>query len=99
MDIINGTQVYRERFTKDDSGECCGINNGDYWLGRLCYTPRSFNLVVKEIKERFPSAKVEYTPWSTKDQIFIMLSFVDEADEAEFIMCQENLSVDITENI
>jgi hypothetical protein len=86
MDIVSISCTYKERFTKD----------GDAWEGHLGYGYDSYKKVSKAFKERFPSAFIGRAPASTKTAIVLLVLFDDHSDEAEFILCQEALSIDIT---
>lgn len=89
MDIIALSCVYKERFTKV----------GNFWVGDLAYGSPSYEKVSKAIKNRFPTIHVEKTPWSSNTAIELLIKFENPADEAEFIVCQEALSIDLKDMI
>jgi hypothetical protein len=79
--------VYTDKFLK--------LN--EVWVGKLEYSPNNFKKMKKFFEDRFP--KINVTANADTKQFFntrITLLFSDPAEEAEFILYQDNLEVDLS---
>jgi hypothetical protein len=84
--------TFSEWFTKDNDGN---------WISHFNFYESSYNKIAAQLMKNYPSIifkdYIEDNKWdrSPSDLEFIYFSFDDEAEEAEFIIYQDSIEVNL----